>query len=136
MDHRLPPKPPFYNSAKPGHCRVCGLVILNKAQRTNVRASWHPRCLLDYKLIHWPAVTRRAVWSRDHGKCAICGGQCARRGADGWHMDHIKPLIEAQGQLDYWRLPNLQTTCMPCHYKKTGLEATARAIMRRILTRP
>jgi 5-methylcytosine-specific restriction endonuclease McrA len=48
-------------------------------------------------------------------------------------MDHIKPLIEAQGNLDYWRLTNLQTLCHDCHKKKTGAEATARAVARKTL---
>ena len=46
-------------------------------------------------------------------------------------MDHIKPLIEAQGNLDYWRLGNLQTLCTDCHVKKTSAEATARAEARK-----
>lgn len=77
--------------------------------------------------------TRKAVWSRDKGKCNKCGKQCARKGEDGWHMDHIKPLIEAHGDLSYWRLPNLQTLCQDCHTKKTSIEATERAAKRRAL---
>jgi 5-methylcytosine-specific restriction endonuclease McrA len=46
-------------------------------------------------------------------------------------VDHILPLIEAQGDLDYWRLPNLATLCVPCHIKKTSREATDRAQRRR-----
>lgn len=77
------------------------------------------------------ATTRRAVWRRDKGKCACCGTVCPRKGTPKWHMDHIQPLIEAQGNLDFWRLTNLRTLCSECHKKKTGAEATARAAARR-----
>lgn len=46
-------------------------------------------------------------------------------------MDHIKPLIEANGNLDYWKMNNLQTLCRSCHTKKTSEEATKRAEKRR-----
>lgn len=42
-------------------------------------------------------------------------------------MDHIKPLIESNGNLEYWKMGNLQTLCKSCHHKKTGEEATQRA---------
>lgn len=42
-------------------------------------------------------------------------------------MDHIKPLIEANGDINYWKMGNLQTLCKACHHKKTGEEATHRA---------
>jgi 5-methylcytosine-specific restriction endonuclease McrA len=48
-------------------------------------------------------------------------------------MDHIVPLIQANGDLQYWRLPNLQTLCTPCHTIKTSREATERAAARRLL---
>lgn len=131
-DHRTPPKPPHYHNPRPGQCRWCGLDILKPDGVTlNTRANWHPKCVKDYKLVAWPAVTRREVWKRDKGKCVQCGHQCARKGADVWHLDHVKPLIEAQGDLSYWKLANLQTLCQPCHHKKTGAEATARAESRR-----
>ena len=78
----------------------------------------------EYKLIYWPRETRKAVWDRDRGSCAGCGTKCGKRG---WDMDHVKPLIEAQGNIEYWKLPNLQTLCWACHKKKTGSEAKARA---------
>jgi 5-methylcytosine-specific restriction endonuclease McrA len=46
-------------------------------------------------------------------------------------MDHIKPLIEAQGDLSFWQMGNLQTLCHPCHTAKTSSEATERAAKRR-----
>ena len=131
MDHRTPPKPPFYDTAVLGQCRYCGLPILDKKGNPKKRANWHPDCVNQYKLIYWPNVTRRAVWARDKGKCAGCGTQCTRKGPQGWHMDHITPLIEAKGDVRYWQLPNLQTLCHTCHHAKTGAEATARAEARR-----
>jgi 5-methylcytosine-specific restriction endonuclease McrA len=46
-------------------------------------------------------------------------------------MDHIRPLIESLGNIEFWRLSNLQTLCVKCHHAKTGREATARAESRR-----
>lgn len=46
-------------------------------------------------------------------------------------MDHIKPLIEANGNISYWEMPNLQTLCIKCHTAKTSAEATQRAADRR-----
>lgn len=130
-EHRNPPKPPFYTTAQPGQCRWCGQQILKADGSVNKRANWHPKCVAEYKLIHWPGETRKAVYKRDKGICAKCGHKCARKYSDVWHLDHVKPLIEAQGDLDFWRLPNLQTLCQKCHHAKTGAEATARAEARR-----
>lgn len=47
-------------------------------------------------------------------------------------MDHIKPLIEAKGDITYWHLENCTTLCHQCHKKKTGSEASARAAARAI----
>ncbi len=115
-------------------------MILNEATgKIKTRANWHPACLKAYKAIYWPQETRREVWKRDKGQCARCPTRSSSlRGA--WHVDHIRPLIEAHGDLDYWRLPNLATLCHPCHHRKTGEEATARAAKRReqlqALTKP
>lgn len=130
--HRTPPKPLSYDTADPGQCRWCGESILKADGSTNKRAKWHPKCVMEYKLIHWPKETRRAVYKRDKGVCAKCGHNCARKYSDVWHLDHIQPLIESQGNLDFWKLPNLQTLCQPCHHAKTGSEATERAARRRV----
>jgi 5-methylcytosine-specific restriction endonuclease McrA len=129
--HRKPPKPIHYDNYMPGQCRFCGEGIFNeKTGKLKTRANWHPACVKAYKALYWPAETRKAVWLRDKGQCAHCSVKLEKKGG-GWHVDHIKPLIEAHGDLDYWRLPNLQTLCHPCHFKKTGEEATARAARRR-----
>lgn len=130
MSHRLPPKPRFYDIALPGQCRYCGGDVLNRKGERNPRSRWHPACVEEYRLIYWPTTTRRAVWNRDKGVCAGCGVVCQRRGGH-WHVDHRKPLIEARGDLSYWRLDNLQTLCVSCHQAKTAAEAAERAARRR-----
>lgn len=131
--YRIPPKPPHYDSAQKGQCRYCGKGIIKKDGSPNLRASWHPKCVEEYKIIYWPNNTKRAVWSRDKGKCAKCQTICSRKN---WDMDHIQPLVEAHGRIDYWKLPNLQTLCKSCHKSKTGQEATARAEKRRSASPP
>jgi 5-methylcytosine-specific restriction endonuclease McrA len=127
--HRKPPKPAAYE-AKPGTCRYCGNPLLDEQGRIRKRASWHKDCLEEFKIIYWPAETRKAVWKRDRGQCANCPTIC-----DGfeipWEMDHRKPLIEAKGNIEYWKLFNLDLLCLTCHSKKTSAEATARAAARK-----
>lgn len=124
QDHRKPPKPEYYDSAPKGDCRYCGQPIFKKDGRINLRAGWHKECVEEYKLIYWVKETRKAVWHRDRGHCAGCGVKC---GLKGWEMDHIKPLIEAKGDISYWKLENLQSLCWGCHKRKTGSEASKRA---------
>lgn len=49
-----------------------------------------------------------------------------------WHVDHKVPLWKVRHmppveRLEYWRLPNLQTLCDPCHKRKTAAEAAERS---------
>ena len=127
QEHRKPPKPHYYDTALPGDCRYCGQPIYKKNGKINLRASWHKECVEEYKIIYWPKETRKAVWQRDRGHCAGCGTKC---GLKGWEMDHIKPLIEAHGDISYWKMDNLATLCHQCHKNKTGSEASARAAAR------
>lgn len=132
MKHRTPPKPPHYDSAPEGTCRWCNLEVgLTKTGRVS-KSRWHAACFEEYAVLFFPSTTRRAVWKRDKGLCAKCGHQCDRKGINGWDMDHITPLIEAQGDLQYWRLNNLQTLCKKCHTAKTSAEATERARIRKL----
>lgn len=128
MKHRIPPKPPYFDNPAPGQCKWCGLDITKPDGTLNKRSHWHPSCVEEYKILFWPKVTRMAVYRRDKAICAGCGCHCSRAM---WHMDHIRPLIEAHGNLDFWRLSNLQTLCEDCHIKKTSQEATERAKIRR-----
>lgn len=46
-------------------------------------------------------------------------------GASFWQHDHIRPLIEANGDITFWQLDNIQTLCHRCHVIK-GKEDNAR----------
>ena len=135
MLHRKPPKPAAYSTAKPGNCRYCGKPILDKEGKPRKRASWHEDCVEEYKAIYWPGHTRRIVWHRDRVQCAKCPTKAKTKGGD-WHVDHITPLIEAKGNIEFWKLPNLQTLCHPCHKEKTAREATERAARRKAKSKP
>lgn len=179
MSHRKPPLPAHYGTPRKGFCRWCAEPVLNgKGEATT--GTWHPACVVAFKLIHWPAVTRAAVFERDKGICARCGvdadlqrradretarlwywlarrhfdervvrgelkvsawGECytlanrevekqqneSGRTARGpaWEHDHIRPLVEAKGDLSFWALDNIQTLCRACHVQK-GKEDNAR----------
>lgn len=129
MATRKPPKPVHYHVCGNGTCRYCGGIILNRIGKINQRASWHQDCVRRYRLVHFPRDTRRAVWNRDEGVCYMCGIQLDKKS---WELEHIKPLYEAEGRIEYWELPNLGTSCKPCHKEKTKREAKARAEKRRI----
>lgn len=49
-----------------------------------------------------------------------------------WQADHIRPLLEANGDISYFLLANLQTLCHECHIAK-GKEDNRR---RKELVRP
>src|SRR5690242_2186772 len=105
MSHRNPPKPSYYDSVPEGTCRWGNQKIGPTKTGRESRAHWHAECYEEYEVLFHTSVTRKAVWRRDRGKCNSCGTSCDRKGANGWHMDHIVPLIEANGDLSYWRLP-------------------------------
>ncbi len=132
-NHRIPPKPDYFDTSEPGTCRWCNTPVGPTAKNKPSRSRWHAACVNEYKLLFWPSATRKAVWKRDNGKCKCCGILCTKRGVDKWHMDHIVPLIESNGDLTYWQLSNLQTLCLSCHTVKTSAEATARALVRKQL---
>ena len=72
-NHRKAPLPASMKR-KPtkGMCRWCEQPVVGpKGQPT--KATWHPACVQEFKLIHWPAETRAAVFARDKGICARCG---------------------------------------------------------------
>jgi 5-methylcytosine-specific restriction endonuclease McrA len=129
--HRTPPKPPYFDTVPEGTCRWCNQEVGLTPKGKPSKSRWHPACLKEYKLLFWPSSTRRAVWRRDKSVCAGCGAKCLYPLE--WHMDHIKPLIAANGDISYWQLPNLQTLCTPCHTAKTSQEATERAAKRKLL---
>lgn len=139
--HRKAPLPDsMKRPAVRGMCRWCGLPVLNGKQQSTKR-TWHPACVAAFKLIHWPAETRRVVFERDKGVCARCrkDTMAEKREREGhwwkggmpngtgrlWQHDHIRPLLEANGDLSFWSLDNIQTLCTPCHIEK-GKEDNAR----------
>lgn len=123
MSHRVPEKPESYLNPKKGYCKWCAGEILRPDGKLNLRAYWHKECVKEYKMIFWPRYTKKQVYRRDKGKCVKCSEQTKKW----WHMDHIIPLIESNGNLDFWRLPNLQTLCKKCHIEKTSKENSERA---------
>jgi 5-methylcytosine-specific restriction endonuclease McrA len=129
--HRIPPKPDYFNTVLPGTCRWCNTGISLTPTGRESKAKWHADCLTEYLLVTRPSNSRRAVWRRDSGLCNTCGAVCSKKGENKWQMDHIIPLINANGELKYWMLGNLQTLCNSCHNVKTALEAGDRARKRK-----
>lgn len=131
--HRKCPKP---LRADKGTCRWC-------RQPCPPRRTWHlggkgeRDCLREYKLTSDPGFTRQAVFERDKGICVRCGLDAPKEArevmkrtgryisGDGWQHDHIRPLIEANGDISFWELVNIQTLCTRCHVVK-GREDNAR----------
>ena len=132
MSHRIPPKPPHFDTAPLGTCRWCNVEIGATKTGKVSKARWHASCVREYKLLFWPTKTRQAVWKRDLGRCAKCHAICARKGTPKWHMDHIVPLYSNPGNIELFKMDNLQTMCVPCHNAKSSLEAKSRAENRRL----
>lgn len=135
---------------EPGMCRWCGLGIITKGQRDK-RRTWHPECVKIYRIACFSNDQRAAVWERDRGLCARCGtqtiknvlirgfGNTADRAVDLakvpyhylpptghlWQVDHIRPLLDANGDMEFYLLANLQTLCTKCHVAK-GVEDNRR----------
>lgn len=201
MKHRRPTLPRSFTHPEAGHCRWCGLPVLEgkpPVQTKRIRC-WHPDCVTIYRIAMFSSDQRTHVFKRDKGICARCGTDCeamrlrcfpgsgnrrrggrwpgrfygppdwgtyydrygrtdayqeplrratARwhahwhpkllRGLDNrrkriaalgwrafdreegawWQADHIRPLIESEGRLEFFLLSNLQTLCHRCHVEK------------------
>ena len=126
--HRNPPMPWWFGTPQWGICRWCNNTIF-KNDSVDTRRKWHPACLHDWSIIADNKYAKRCVKKRDKGICAKCGKYCHYRYE--WQADHINPLIDANGDLDYWRLGNLATMCIECHLKKTIEENEKRTMDRR-----
>ena len=137
MRHRRPPLPAtFTNKRVPGFCRWCGLEIVEKGKRLT-RRSWHPECVTAYFIATSSTAQRRALWERDKGVCRQCGLDTLAKALSErpewyhahlklgvstskyWQADHVVALINAERDLKFWTLENLQTLCTECHKKKT-----------------
>jgi 5-methylcytosine-specific restriction endonuclease McrA len=117
-DHRTPPRPATWDSPR-GHCRFCGEAIIEN-DKQNMRKRWHEPCAKDWVLINQFAEARKAVFLRERGKCQADGCEFTSLTLKGFQVDHIKPLFEnIHGDLDYWRLKNLQLLCVEHHKIKT-----------------
>lgn len=69
-DHRIPPKPSWFNTVPEGTCRWCNEKLSLTPKGKPSKSRWHPACIEEYQMLFWPATMRRAVWRRDKGKCA------------------------------------------------------------------
>jgi 5-methylcytosine-specific restriction endonuclease McrA len=140
----------------PGKCCWCGESITEKTPTgRDSKASWHPACLEDFRIISWPNSAREAVRKRDFDyergilPCSRCGNDCQaplgqRLGAGGrmveiagWHVDHRVPLwkveqMPALERIEYYRLGNLVVLCFSCHTIKSAEEAAERAHFKRL----
>lgn len=126
--HRHPPLPEWFNDIRPGICRWCNDAIPPTKTGRASKATWHTGCVTDYRAVAHPSFTRKLIWRRDQGVCRKCGCVCKRRGKPAWHVDHIQPLIDANGDLSFWQMGNLQTLCVECHTAKTVWENRTRII--------
>ena len=117
QSHRKAPMPAWFHDAPWGTCRWCNKFITKEDGELNTRRRWHPECLHDYLIITRSNYAKRQVKKRDKAICASCKIKCRLRSE--WNCDHIKPLIDANGDIEFWKLGNMQTLCVKCHAEKT-----------------
>lgn len=130
-----------------GQCRWCDEPILKPNGEVNTARGWHPECVTTYRIAAFSNDQRAAVWKRDHGVCARCGTDTVKEikspwsnrafvpadtpyhlvGPMGhlWQADHVRPLLDAKGDMAFYLLSNLQTLCTKCHVAK-GVEDNRR----------
>jgi hypothetical protein len=122
--HRNPPLPVWFMDCPWGVCRWCGKIIWDEDGTILKRRHWHKECLKPYWIITDCKYAKAEVKKRDKGICAYCGKYCQYRYE--WELDHVKPLIDAVGDVTYWEMNNLQTLCNTCHERKTAQENSVR----------
>lgn len=119
-NHRQAPRPTSWNCSR-GYCRFCGEPIIEDGKQNN-RKHWHQSCADTWRRMNNPSESKKIVFHRERGKCQ--GENCKYSSLDikDFDLDHIKPLIESNGDMTYWMLGNLQLLCKRCHKTKTAID--------------
>lgn len=153
--HRKVPMPDWPG---PGSCRWCLKPTVwemgKKKGRLAPKRNWHNACYYQYRLHTEIAAQFDFLFDRDGPRCRACGAggyaelrstSCAG-GEITWtilkpsivlEVDHIFPLwrfseIRVDDRRRLYGPENLWLLCLPCHKKKTRLEAAERATRRRL----
>jgi 5-methylcytosine-specific restriction endonuclease McrA len=93
--------------------------VLGDNGKVNRRLHWHRQCASAWRFMNDRFYARQVIRARDGGQCAACPTQCAE---DGWEVDHIRPLVLANGDYSFFLQSNVQTLCKPCHRAKSATE--------------
>ena len=115
--HRQAPRPTSWDCPR-GTCRFCGEPIIEDGKQNN-RKHWHQPCADTWRLINNQSESKKAVFVREKGTCQGIGCSFTSISIRDFDLDHIKPLMEAHGDLSYWKMGNLQLLCKVCHKEKT-----------------
>lgn len=101
-------------------CRWCGLLIRDDQGVLDTSKTFcGTPCKTHYQLRADPTKMREHVFFRDAGVCAACGTKHQYLDGD-WEADHVKALMVAYGDPEYWEPDNVVILCTkPCHVKKS-----------------
>lgn len=114
-NHRQAPRPASWDCPR-GICRFCGEAIIENGVQNN-RKHWHQACADWWVIANSPTKARQHVFRREHGTCQGCTTKSIS--LKDFHVDHIVPLFEAEGELRYYGPENMQLLCHDCHREKT-----------------
>lgn len=114
-NHRQAPRPSSWDCPR-GWCRFCGESIIEDGKQ-NKRKHWHQECADTWRVANNPSEARKHVFLREKGTCQECG--CKSLNMKDFHVDHITPLFEANGEIYYYTEKNMQLLCHDCHAEKT-----------------
>lgn len=110
-----------------GVCRCCGL----DTEREKARVRETEGMLLSLRRLERrgpPFIPWHGNWNQDEDEMRAAMMVRGLRQPPGawWQADHIKPLVEANGDITYWQADNLQTLCHWCHAKKSAADTRRR----------